>query len=121
MRGRHRDGGVLLALACSSLLLVALTVWALAQPVDGDRARLLDAMGPDSTNTTWTRPLAVPTGPPSPTPSSPAPTKMPSQADLLSGKTCLPLSFLLSNRPLPASGAFGYGRSVACERKEMAR
>jgi hypothetical protein len=40
--------------------------------------------------------------------------KVPSQADLLSGKACLPMSFLLSNRPIPAGGDFGYSKPVDC-------
>jgi hypothetical protein len=117
-----RDGGLnAMSRSAGSLITllmlgasVVFVLYALAQPVAEDRARIADSMGPDSTNTTWTRPLAIPTAPPIPPPSRPATIKVPSPDAIRSGHACLPLSFLLSNRSVPTNNEWGYAREVDC-------
>jgi hypothetical protein len=100
---------------------VVFFLWAvLGHPTPAEQARARDSIG-HSTGQVWAQahptetitPLL--TAPPSPPPPRAATIRVPSRADLLSGRACLPLTFLLSNRAAPED--FGYARSIACEKE----
>ena len=115
-----RDGGVLLALLCIVTLGIVAGGWAiLAHSTLQDRAQLSDSMGP-STGIRWDRRETQADGAsePSRAPEGSRPeVERPATDALRSGRACLPMGYLLSNRPLGSE--YGFPQDVSCERKGL--
>jgi len=110
-----RDGGVLLALLCIVTLGILAGGWAiLAHSTLQDRAQLSDSTG-HSTGIRWDR---RETQADSATELSKAPegsrpeVERPATDALRSGRACLPMNYLLSNRPLGPE--YGFARDISC-------
>jgi hypothetical protein len=114
-----KDGGVLLALLCIVTLGILAGGWAiLAHSTSQDRAQLSDSIGP-STGIRWDRPKTQADGAARP---SLAPEGSRTEVErpatgittdaLRSGQACLPMNYLLSNRPI--SSEYGFSRDVSC-------
>jgi hypothetical protein len=111
-----RDGGVvLLVLLCIVTLGIVAGGWAiLAHSTSQDRAQLSDSMG-HSTGIRWDRRETQADGIAglslAPEGSRPD-VERPATDALRSGRACLPMNYLLSNRPLGSE--YGFSRDVSC-------
>jgi len=114
-----KDGGVLLVLLCIVTLGILAGGWAiLAHSTSQDRAQLSDSIG-HSTGIRWDRRETqadgaarlslAPEG-------SPPEVERPATDALRSGRACLPMNYLLSNRPIGSE--YGFARDVSCARGE---
>jgi len=115
-----RDGGVLLVLLCIVTLGIVAGGWAiLAHSTAQDRAQLSDSIG-HSTGIQWDRretPAAGAVEPTRGTEGSRPEVERPATDALRSGRACLPMNYLLSNRPLGPE--YGFAQDVSCpDRKE---
>ena len=110
-----KDGGALLVLLCIVTLGILTGGWAvLAHSTSQDRAQLSDSIGP-STGIRWDRRETQADGAAGPsraTEGSRPEVERPGTDALRSGRACLPLSYLLSNRPI--SSEYGFSRDVSC-------
>jgi len=110
-----RDGGILLVLLCIVTLGIVAGGWAiLAHSTAQDRAQLSDSIG-QSTGIRWDRRETRADGAsePSRAPEGSRPdAERPATDALRSGSACLPMNYLLSNRPL--SSEYGFARDVSC-------
>ncbi len=116
-----RDGGILLALLCVVTLGIVAGWWAiLAHSTSQDRAQLSDSIG-QSTGIRWNRretPAAGAVEPTRATEGSRPEVERPATDALRSGRACLPMNYLLSNRPLGSE--YGFAQDVSCsDRKEL--
>jgi hypothetical protein len=109
-----KDGGVLLVLLCIVTLGILAGGWAiLAHSTSQDRAQLSDSIG-HSTGIRWDRRETQADGaavPSRATESGPE-VERPATDALRSGQACLPMNYLLSNRPLGSE--YGFARDVSC-------
>jgi hypothetical protein len=111
-----RDGGVvLLVLLCIVTLGIVAGGWAiLAHSTAQDQAQLSDSIGP-STGIRWDRRETPADGAARPslaTEGSRPDVERPATDALRSGRACLPMNYLLSNRPLGSE--YGFARDVSC-------
>ena len=114
-----KDGGVLLVLLCIVTLGILAGGWAiLAHSTSQHRAQLSDSIG-HSTGIRWDRretQADVAARPSRATEGSQPEVERPATDALRSGRACLPLSYLLSNRPLGPE--YGFARDVSCRAEE---
>jgi len=116
---RGRDSGVLLVLLCIVTLGIVAGGWAiLAHSTSQDRAQLSDSMG-HSTGIRWDRRETQADGASEPSrategsqPEVERPATGITTDALRSGRACLPMNYLLSNRPLGSE--YGFAQDVAC-------
>ena len=110
-----KDGGVLLVLLCIVTLGILAGGWAiLAHSTSQDRAQLSDSIG-HSTGIRWDRRETQSDGTarPSVAPEGPPPeVERPATEALRSGRACLPMNYLVSNRPI--SSEYGFSLDVSC-------
>jgi hypothetical protein len=110
-----KDSGVLLVLLCILTLGILAGGWAiLAHSTSQDRAQLSDSLG-HSTGIRWDRHETQADGAAGPslaTEGSRSEVERPATDELRSGRACLPMNYLLSNRPLGSE--YGFARDVSC-------
>ncbi len=115
MTGAGKDGGVLLVLLCIVTLGILAGGWAiLAHSTSQDRAQLSDSLGP-STGIRWDHretQADSSAGPSLAADGSRPEVERPATDALRSGRACLPMNYLLSNRPLASE--YGFARDVSC-------
>lgn len=111
MSPEPRDSGVLLGLSVALLLGLGFVTWAIGSTTtSAEVVDLLDTSGQGPTRTHWAAgPISVEHSKPAAPPLS---SPRPRTEDLLAGRSCLPLAYLLSNREQPAEHSFG--RDISC-------
>jgi hypothetical protein len=110
-----KDGGVMLAMLCIVTLGILAGGWAiLAHSTSQDRAQLSDSIG-HSTGIRWDRRETQADGAARPSlaaEGSRPEVERPATDALRSGRACLPMNYLLSNRPL--NPEYGFSRDISC-------